>query len=248
MLGNCPGEQAVADLLLGRGAPGDQLEHIARDPAIVAILMEDPAGNHADRLPGARRIGQTIDQQQTQILLRREQLARAFVGTRRDHDFGEDMADRLCRGAVQRPVDRDNPAERRDAVTGERRIPGGAQAVAARHAARIGMLDDDDRRRSVAKFGDKLERRIGVGEVVIAELLALNLLSLRDPTGMGPRRDIERGLLMRVFAITQRHHQPARHRPQRREFLPEVDAGKPCRDRRIIAGRCRERLGRQRLA
>ena len=46
VLGDGPGEQAVGDFLLGRLALGDAFELVAGDPAIVAVLDQQAAGDH----------------------------------------------------------------------------------------------------------------------------------------------------------------------------------------------------------
>ena len=76
VLGDGPGEQAVVELLLGRLAFGDDLELVARDDAVVAVLDQEPAGDDRDGLAGARRIGQLAGQKQAQVLLFREDGAR----------------------------------------------------------------------------------------------------------------------------------------------------------------------------
>ena len=63
------------------------------------------------------------------FFLREDRLG-VVVGVGRDDDFGEDLGDRLGGGGVERAVDGDDPAERRDAVAGERLVPRLEQAVA----------------------------------------------------------------------------------------------------------------------
>ena len=65
-----------------------------------------------------RRVGHAAGQQQAQVLLRREDRARAVVGVGRDDHLGEDLGDLLGRGGVERPVDRDDAAEGADRVAG----------------------------------------------------------------------------------------------------------------------------------
>ena len=161
-------------------------------------------------LAAARGIGQLAGQQQAQVLLFGEDRARRLVGIRRDDDFGEDLRDRFGGRRIERPVGGDDSAERRDAVAGQRLVPGIEQAVARGDSARVGVLDDDDRRRPVAELGDEVERGTGVVEVVVAELLALHLLGLGDAARVRADRHVERRLLVRVLAVAQRHLELAR--------------------------------------
>ena len=170
------------------------------------------------------------------------------VGVWRDDDFGEDVGDRLGGGGVERAVDGDDSAEGRNAVAGERLAPGVEQVVARGDAARVGVLDDDDGRRSVAKLGGQLERGVGVVQIVVAELLALDLFGLGDAARRRADRNIERGLLVRVLAVAQRHLQCAGAGPGRREALALVGESEPLRDGRIISCGQRERLRRELLA
>ena len=75
-------------------------------------------------------------------------------------------------------VDGDDAAEGAHRIAGERLAPGLAQRRADGDAAGIGVLDDGDRRRR--ELGDQLVGGIGVVEVVVAELLALDLLGGGD--------------------------------------------------------------------
>ena len=70
--------------------------------AIVAILDQQAAGDHRNRLPAARRVGQAAGQQQAKVLLAGEGGDCGFIGVGRDHDLGEDVADRLGGRAVER--------------------------------------------------------------------------------------------------------------------------------------------------
>ena len=137
--------------------------------------------------------------------------------------------DRLGGRRIERAVGGDDPAEGRHAVAGERFLPGIEQAVARRNAAGIGVLDDDDGRSAVAELGDELERGIGVVEIVVAELLALDLLGLGDAARRGSDGQIKRRLLMRVLAVAQRHLELARTGPGL------AASARPGRQRRTIA-------------
>src|SRR3546814_12369847 len=71
-------------------------------------------------------------------------------------------------------------------------------------SAGVGVLDDDDGGRSVAELADQLQRRIRIVEVVVGKLLALHLPGLGDAGRCRTHGQIERGFLMRVFAIADR--------------------------------------------
>ena len=113
---------------------------------------------------------------------------------------------------------------------------------------------DDDHGRAVAKrgaggeFSRKFKCGIGVVVVVVRQLLALDLLSLRQAGHGRAARHIKRGGLMRVLAIAQRAHQCVRACQHLREVLLLVDRGKPLRDRSIISGRRSIGLCRHRAA
>ena len=53
------------------------------------------------------------------------------------------------------------------------------------------------------ELGDQFERGVGIGVIVVAELLALHLLGLRDALAVRADRSVERGLLVRVLAVAQ---------------------------------------------
>src|ERR1700712_6094398 len=79
--------------------------------------------------------------------------------------------------------------------------------LSRRYAARAGMLDNSDRR--AVELGHALERRVGVVQVVVGQLLALHLHRRRDPASLA--RYIERRRLMRILTVAQRLPQDARN-------------------------------------
>ena len=107
------------------------------------------------------------------------------------------------------------------------------------------MLDDHARRWRVAKFGDQLERGIGVVEVVVAERLALNLFRLADAGDGGTCMTVKGGMLVRVFAVAQDHWVFEHEWQRRRKARALIGEPEPTRDYRIIFGRRLKRLGRE---
>ncbi len=91
MLGDGPGEHAVADFLLGRLALRHAFEMVARDHAVVAILDENAAGDDGDILTRPCRIGKLAGEQQAKVLFLGEDRFRLLVGVGRDDDLGEDL-------------------------------------------------------------------------------------------------------------------------------------------------------------
>ena len=86
----------------------------------------------------------------------------------------------------------------------ERLFVGLEQRFADRDAAGIGVLDD--RRRSAFRgieFGDQLVGRVGVVDVVVGQLLALDLARGRN-AGAGLGGQVERRALMRILAVAKR--------------------------------------------
>src|SRR5205814_4305053 len=99
---------------------------------------------------------------------------------------------------VEWAIDRDDAVKGADGVAGERLHPGLMEIGAERYAARVGVLDDRDRR--FGEFSYQLEGGVGVRVVVVGQLLALQLPRGRDP---GPlvAGAVERRLLVRVLAV-----------------------------------------------
>ena len=107
-------------------------------------------------------------------------------------------------GFVHRPVEGDDAAEGRRRI-GRERAPVAVQRIRAdRHAAGIGMLDDD--------AGGRIERldafpgRVGVGDVVVGQFLALQLAVVGERAG---RRRRCRGRTRPSGAGSRRSASPA---------------------------------------
>ncbi len=175
------------------------------------------------------------------MLRAREDLARRRLCIGRDDDLDKDLRDRLGGRRVEPAVDRDDAAKGADRVAGQRRVPGLAQIRAERGAARVGVLDDRDRR--LGEFGDQLEGGVGVAVIVVGQLLALHQPRARDP-GAVLVGAIERRSLVRVLAIAGLCGEPAGDDQRLGKGDPFL-AGEPRRDRRIVGGGQRIGLLRQ---
>ena len=138
----------------------------------------------------------------------------AYVVPRRQHRLGllrdawrQDHLDELlfedrARGRrIQFAIEGDDAAigGGRVGAVGER--IGVRDAAAAGGAAGIGMLDNDATRG--IELTHAFQRRIAIGDVVERQFPPLNLPRLRDGCADGARVGVERGLLMRIFAVAQ---------------------------------------------
>ena len=144
----------------------------------------------------------------------------------------------LGSGAVDRTVERDDPAERGQLVGLERALVGGRGVGGDGDAARVGVLDDGARRR-VAEVVRELPGRLGVVVVEIREREAAVLGDGVPPRG-GAGAAVARRLLVRVLAVSQlvvgsleREDEMARQ--QLVAFEPADDGG-------VVRGGVRERL------
>ena len=114
----------------------------------------------------------------------------------------------------------------------ERLAIGLRQVGAFGHAARIGVLDDGagGRARRI-EFGDAFERRVGIVDVVVGELLALNL-ARRGDAEAGVAGAVEGGALVRVFAVA---HASARDGRRKRDSSARRRSGQPANQFEIAA-------------
>ena len=97
-------------------------------------------------------------------------------------------------------------------------------------AAGIGMLDDDDR--GLVEFRHQLIGGVGIVQIVVAQLLALELAGGGD-AGAALARDVEGRALMGVLAIAQHLAALARQDQPRRQGLV---AAHPAGDGGVIGG------------
>ena len=56
----------------------------------------------------------------------------------------------------------------------------------------------------VAKFGDEIPRGIQIDQIVVGKLFALKLLCTCQSRRRTPSRDVQRGLLVRIFSVAHR--------------------------------------------
>ena len=197
--------------------------------------------------PKLRGSGRPPASSKPQVLLRRDDLDRFVAGVGRDDDLGEDLGDRLRGFGVERAVERDNAAERGRGIASERFLVGVEQARAFGDAARVGVLDDDAGRGALGvELGDAFVGGVGVVDIVVGQLLALQLARGGD-AGTLAWRAVERRALVRVLAVAQRLNQfAAEGAVVRRVVVQRV--GEPVRDRRIVSRGARVGLGRKMLA
>ena len=106
---------------------------------------------------------------------------------------------------VQQTV-KSNDAAKRAGGIGLKRLLVGVQGVGAQgHAARVGVFDNHARRAVLhrVKAFDALPSGIGIGDIVVRQLLTLQLPRGHQRTRGGVQVAVKRRGLMRVFAITQ---------------------------------------------
>ena len=167
VLGNAEGEFHVGEFRLARLALGHAFQVEIVDHGVVALLLQEAAGNGFDQNAPCARIGERARRQQPQILLRRDDRRRLVGDRRRNDHLGEDLDDLLRRFGVERAVQRDDAAEGRGLVAGKRLAIGVRQRLAGRHAARIGVLDDGDSRLRRIELADEFVRSVGIVDVVV---------------------------------------------------------------------------------
>ena len=145
MLHHAPAEQHRLHLGLSRLSLRHHL-HIDRgDEPRVPFLHEERLRADAPHLQraGRHRILQHLEQPQVFLLLQQSRRVRRKI---RGHDhFAENLRDSLGAGQIERPVHRNDAAERSLLVRRESPVPRLAQARPLANAARIGVLEDRQR-------------------------------------------------------------------------------------------------------
>ncbi len=111
------------------------------------------------------------------------------------------------------------------------------------------MLDDDARR--LIETAHALPRRIGVSDVVVRQFLALQLRIAGEQTGANRVFAIERGRLVRIFAVAhllQPHPLARQHFRIRPPALLSIERRQVVRDHAVVARGMSEDLLRERKA
>ena len=232
MLADLEGEEQILDLLFARRTLGDDLEIVFRNHPVVAALNQQSAGDALVGHAGGGRIGQRAGDQKAQVLLGRDHLACIFAYRRRNDHLGHQLDDFLGGRAVEFLVEGDDATEGRNRIAAQGLAIGVHQRVRHRHAAGIGVLDDGAGRFAAAEFADQFEGRVGIIDIVVGELLALQELGARH-TRTGVSIDIEGRFLVRVLAIAHDFAQaPAEGAVARRFQIQRL--GEPAGNRGII--------------
>ena len=202
VLGDAPREQQVVEFGRGRRALGHDLQFVARHLADVTGLHQQ-AGADAAHVHVVLAVAvRNLQHAHVGFFLRIRQ--RSVIEVRRDQHLDElAIEDRLRGGAIEPRVERDDAAERRRRISRIRVLVGVGAIGALRYAARVGVLDDHAGR--TVELANAFPCRVAVGQVVEAEFLALQLLERRQRARHRPQVAVERGLLVRVFAVTQVH-------------------------------------------
>ena len=152
-------------------------------------------------VPGAGTAGRQCDLQHAHIGLGLEHGQRfGRVGRRHQH-LDELLGDLQSRIDIQRTVQRDDAAESRGRVGLEGAAVGVQRVRAQCHAAGVGVLHDDAGGR--VKTLDAFPGGVGVGDVVVAQFLALQLDRGNQRAGGRVQVAVEGGLLVRVLAVAQ---------------------------------------------
>lgn len=198
-LGHFPAEQQVVQFGLGGLALADHLQIPERHHAKVALLHQQAAVDALEVKALCRR-SPLAALEQPHVLLGGDRVASLLAdGGGDDHLDELAFDDGLGGGAIQFTVEGDDAAKGGGGVGLPGALVGAQQVAADGHAARVGVLDDDTGR--LVELFDALQRRVGVGDVVVGEGLALQLDGACHRARGGLLFGIEGGGLVAVLAV-----------------------------------------------
>ncbi len=251
VLAHLPCKQQVGKFLFRRQALGHDAQIAFADATFVARLHEQATIDAAVFMPKAGR-GEPASHQHADVFLARADLERVGVDFGRNDQLDElTLDDGARRVRIERTVERDDAAECRRRVRAIRTIVRSERVTGDGDAAGIRMLHDHAR--GLVELSHAFECGIAIGDVVVRELLALQLLRGADARAGRIGDCVERGGLMRILAVTQIHALAEMQRQGLRIFLLRAllglrDAKQITCDRRVIARRVRIRLRGETLA
>ncbi|CSF45773.1 Uncharacterised protein [Shigella sonnei] len=195
-----PAEQRITQFLFGRLTLGDDAQFFRTDHAQVTILNQQTAV-HAFEIKTRNTLAPLTAGQNAYVLLGGGDFQGFFAGGRRNNHFDKlTRNDGLCGFRIQLAVKGNDAAECGGWVGFVRAIVSIKNGIADSHAARVGVLHNHTCR--LGELFHALQRRIGIGDVVIREGFTLNLGCGSNGGFFHILFYIEGSLLVAVLAVT----------------------------------------------
>ena len=200
-LGHFPGEDQVVHLGFGGGALGDHFQLAFGDHADVTVLHQQATVDALVVQAFCRRAVDLATHQYPYVFLGSGNGQCLIGGRRGDNHFHELTIDNgLGGGGIQLAVEGDDAAESGFGIGFEGQVIGLADAIQAHgHATGVGVFDDHTGRLGEGLY--TLQRRVGVGDVVVAQFLALQLFGGGDGRRCRVALGVEGRFLVRVLAV-----------------------------------------------
>jgi hypothetical protein len=246
-LGHLPGELQIRELLR-RGLPlRDHTQLGRRDRAYITILNQQAATDTlVVELRGAH-ITPFAANQNPHILLG-AQAFKGLVGNRRRDDYFHELASENIGGGVrvEGSIESDDATKSRCGIGAVGAIVCGVNVLAQGHATGIGMLHDHAG--GIGKGLHALQRRIGIGDVVVRHCFAVQLRGGADARLGGLAFRIEGGALMGILPVAHLRFLVELQVDGAREGATRValvEAAEVVGDGAVVAGGVLEYLGRQ---
>ena len=200
-LGHFPGEDQVVHLGFRRGALGDHFQLAFGDHADVAVLYQQATVDALVVQAFCRRAVDLATHQYPYVFLGSGN-GQCLIGGRRGDDYFHKLTidNGLGGGGIQLAVEGDDAAEGRFGIRFEGQVVSLADAVQANgHTTGVGVFDDHTG--GLGEGLHTLQRRVGVGDVVVAQFLALQLLGRSNGGRCRIAFGVEGRFLVRVLAV-----------------------------------------------
>ena len=210
-LGHLPGKQQIGPLLRSWRSLGGHFQAVWVEYQIVCRLHEQARANALAVGPwflARRRALWQGNAQHPGIGFGRKHFERFRAELGRNQHFDELFGDQARRLAIHRHIESDDPAKGRGRVRLQGLLISLCSARSEGHATGIGVLDDHTSSRCVVgiKALHTFPGRIGVGDVVVRQLLALELRCRDQRARSRLCLAVQRGALVGVLTVAQVLH------------------------------------------
>ena len=217
VLADFPGKEERGELVGSGPALRDGFDVSGRNASEVGILEQQAAGN----LLQHALVGSRANDDEAEILFCGEALARLGSEAGSGDGFDKERGHFFGGIAVDFAIDADDRSEGGDGIGDQGFAVGVEDIGAGGRAAGIGVLDDGDH--GLVEFLTEGPAGVEVDEVVVAELLALELLGGGD-AGAGAV-DVKRSALVGIFAVAERLRERVDEAQGGGEVVAEVRGG-----------------------